>query len=122
MIARSSTASFENVKIMVVCIMLGARAMSMRTLRCHSPLFSSTEGVFRVKLPAANAGAARNITSSAARTGRRARTARARREERGWAVVRGECEDGDGYGRLMSAQRYIESVGECDGMRLLASP
>lgn len=45
MIARSSTASFENVKRIGVCIIAGGRERSIRTLICHEPLASVTSGV-----------------------------------------------------------------------------
>ena len=55
MIARSSTASFENVKRIGMCIIGGGRDMSMRTLMCHSPERSATEVVLIEKFPAAQA-------------------------------------------------------------------
>src|SRR5580658_9542009 len=55
MMARSSTTSFEKVNRIGVCIIPGARARSIRTLTCHSPDFSSTEGVLTVKVPPARA-------------------------------------------------------------------
>src|SRR5271166_2638229 len=53
MIARSSMTSFEKVKRIGVCIIGGARDKSMRTLMCHSPDFSSTDGVLTVNTPPA---------------------------------------------------------------------
>src|SRR5580658_1924813 len=45
MMARSSTASLENVNRIGVCIIAGGRDRSMRTLRCHVPLLSVASGV-----------------------------------------------------------------------------
>src|SRR5580700_8706286 len=85
MMARSSTTSFENVKRIGVCIIDGGRARSMRTLTCHSPDFSSTEGVLIVNAPpAAWAGRAAKRTTAAEARATNAASACARRT---WAVT-----------------------------------